>query len=197
MWCGARSLGRHGLPDPRNLLQEMGGGGPPRFAGLPYGFCPHRQRSARRKLRSVGNSGVSAVTSLLCSKAPRNLTNARRWFKLSIGVSLFVCSPRPLRKPSGGEIPGGFWLVRRLWRPGTHSVAMLKKESHHPWCEWRGDQKGWGWGSPLPESLAPWICPAGSRPRPPLDSLSASVAWPVRRLGAPRSHETESPCGAG
>ena len=37
-----------------------------------YGFCPHRQRTARRKLKSVGSSGVIAVVALPCSKAPKS-----------------------------------------------------------------------------------------------------------------------------
>jgi len=48
------------------------GGAPPRPAGMAYGFCPHRQRTARWKLKSVGSSGVIAVVALPCSKAPKS-----------------------------------------------------------------------------------------------------------------------------
>jgi hypothetical protein len=54
------------------VTQRDRGVPPPRSAGMAYGLCPHRQRTARRKLKSVGSSGVIAVVALPCSKAPKS-----------------------------------------------------------------------------------------------------------------------------
>jgi hypothetical protein len=126
-------------PAPPSLqFAATNGGGappPPRFAVLAYGFCPHRQRTARRKLKSVGSSGVRAVSALPCRKAASILTKARRSFKLCIRVTCSVCGPRPLRKHSGVRAPGGFRLgysqTRDTGKPGNTSPG-----GYWAWQHW-------------------------------------------------------------